>query len=248
MLLAALALCPVAALAIGDDATAPLARAQAVADFERSLGIYVEPAVHGWAAGVDWLLTVAGVFYVWAHVPVAGWALVWTWYLRRDMFATVRDAFLWTQVLTVALYVLIPTAPPRLLAGEGFTDTLTGLWGREFADSTHLLQSPFAAMPSGHVAFALLAGGTFAILGDQRWLRVFGWVYPPVVVLVTVATANHFLLDAAGAVAVVLASVKMATVRPWLTWKRTSPAPSGRSSVRWAMRSRRATPSSSSSR
>jgi hypothetical protein len=248
LLLAALALCPVAALAIGADATGPVARAEAVADFERSLGLFVEPAVHGWASQISWLMTLAGVFYVWAHVPVAGWALVWTWYLRRDAYPVVRNAFVATQVLLVATYVALPTAPPRLLAGEGFTDTLTGLWGRELADSAHLLQSPFAAMPSGHVAFALLAGGTFALLGDQRWLRIFGWVYPPLVVLVTVATANHFWLDAAGAVAVVALSVRLATVRPWLTSKRTSPAPCGRSSVPWATRSPRATRSSSSSR
>lgn len=193
-------------------------------------------------------MTGAGVFYVWAHVPVAGWALIWTWYLRRDAYPAVRDAFVAAQVLLVAVYVTLPTAPPRLLPGEGFTDTLTGLWGREMADSAHLLQSPFAAMPSGHVAFALLAGATFAVLGDRRWLRMFGWAYPPVVVAVTIVTANHFWLDAAGAVAVAALSVRLATVRAWLRSKRTSPEPCGRSSAPWATRSPRATPSSSSSR
>jgi len=185
---------------------------------------------------------------VWAHVPVAGWALVWTRCLRPDAYPLVRNAFLATQVLLVAVYVAIPTAPPRLLEGEGFSDTLAGLWGSELADSAHLLQSPFAAMPSGHVAFALLAGGTFALLGDRGWLRVFGWLYPPLVIAVTIATANHFWLDVLGAVALVALSVRLATVRPWLTSKRTSPAPCGRSSVPWATRSPRATRSSSSSR
>ena len=248
VLLAALGLCPLAAMAIGGDPTEPLERARAVAGFERALGLFVEPAVHAWAAGAGGLMTAAGVFYVWAHVPVAGWALVWTWYLRRDAYPVVRDAFVTTQVLLVAGYVAVPTAPPRLLPEEGFADTLTGLWGRGFADSTQLLQSPFAAVPSGHVAFALLAGGTFALLGDRRWLRVFGRLYPPVVLAVTVVTANHFWLDAVAAAAVVALSVGLATVRPWLTSKRTSPAPCGRSSVPWATPSPRATRSSSSSR
>jgi hypothetical protein len=246
-LLGALALCPVAALAIGDDAAGPVARGQAVAELERSLGVFTEPALHAWALGHGWLLDAAGVFYVWAHVPVAGWALVWTWFLRRDAFPRVRDAFLWAQLLLVALYVAVPTAPPRLLPGAGFSDTLTGLWGQGLADSAHLLQSPYAAMPSGHVAFALLAGGTFALLGDRRWLRAFGWLYPPLVVLVTVVTANHFWLDAVAAAAVVALSVALARFRPWQTSRRTSPAPSGRSSARSATPWRRATPSSSSS-
>ena len=67
--------------------------------------------------------------------------------------------------------MLVPTAPPRLLPGAGYTDTPTGLWGEEAADSPHLLQSPFAAVPSGHVAFALVAGAVFARLGDIARLR-----------------------------------------------------------------------------
>ena len=154
-----------------------------------------------------------------------------------------RNLFLATQALTIVIYLALPVAPPRLLLDGGFADTLTGLWGREFADSTHLLQSPFAAMPSGHVAFALVAGGTFALLGDQRWLRVFGWLYPPLVVAVTLGTANHFWLDATGAVAVVALSVALSRVTPWLTSKLTPRARSGRSSARWATPSRPATPS-----
>ena len=248
VLLAALALCPVAALLIGSDPAEPVARGLALVEAQRDLGLLFEPALHAWLLARDDLLAAANVFYVWAHVPVAGWALVWTWMLRRDVFFAVRDAFLWTQLLLVACYVALPTAPPRLLGVEGFSDTLAGMWGRGLADSAHLLQSPYAAMPSGHVAFALVAGLTFARYGDQPWLRVFGWAYPPLVALVTFATGNHLWLDAAGAVAVAAVSVLLARVRPWPRSKRTSRAPSGRSNAPWATGSTRATPSSSSSR
>ena len=209
-LLGALALCPIAALVIGGDADAPIARAEALIAAERLLGIYVEPAVHTWARAHPDLLMTASAFYVLAHVPVAGWALIWTWFLRRDRFALVRDTFLWTQGILVAIYLLVPTPPPRLVPGTGFADTLTGLWGREFADSAHVLQSPFAAVPSGHVAFALVASGVFARMGDMRWLRVFGWAYAPVVVAVTVVTANHLLFDAVAAACVVGCAYRLA--------------------------------------
>jgi hypothetical protein len=212
-LLAALALCPLAALVIGGDGDAPIARAEAVMAAERFLGIHVEPAVHTWARAHPDLLTTASAFYVLAHVPVAGWALTWTWFLRRERFALVRDTFLWTQGILVAIYLLLPTAPPRLVPGTGFADTLTGLWGKEFADSAHVLQSPFAAVPSGHVAFALVASGVFARMGDMRWLRGFGWTYAPVVVAVTVITANHFLFDAIAAACVVACAYRLAAKR-----------------------------------
>jgi membrane-associated phospholipid phosphatase len=248
LLLAALGTYPLAALAIGDDPAAPLARARAFADAERALGLFVEPSVYAWTAQHGWLLTLAGFFYIWAHVPVAGWALIWTWYKRRDLFPRLRNVFLVTQGLLVATYVAIPTAPPRMLREEGFSDTLTGLWGEQLAESAHLLQSPYAAMPSGHVAWALIAGGLFALFGDRRWMRAFGWVYPPLVVLVTVMTANHFWLDAVAALALVATSVFLATVRAWPRSKLTSRAPSGRWSAPWATASRRVTPWSSSSR
>ncbi len=181
-------------------------------------------------------------------MPVAGWALIWTYHLRPDAYPRLRNAFLVTQALLVALYVAVPTAPPRLLREEGFRDTLTGLWGEGLAESAHLLQSPYAAMPSGHVAWALLAGVVFVRLGDRRWMRAFGWIYPPLVVVVTVVTANHFWLDAAGAAAVVAVAGLAVRVRPWPTSKLTSRAPSGRSSAPWATASRRVTPWSSSSR
>jgi hypothetical protein len=203
-LLAALALCPVAALLIGDDPAAPVERARWLMGAERTLGIYVEPAAHAWALRRPALMDALGVLYVVAHIGVAGWALVWTWFVRRDRFPVVRDAFIATQLLLVVVYVLVPTAPPRLVPGAGYTDTLSGLWGREAADSAHLLQSAYAAVPSGHVAFALLAGLTFARLGDMAWLRAFGWIYPPAMVGVTVLTGNHLLFDAAAAALVVM--------------------------------------------
>jgi len=104
LLLAALGLCPLAALAIGDDPAAPLARARAVAELEGAVGLHVEPALHAWALDLGWLVPAAGVVYVLAHVPVAGWALVWTWHLRRDAYPALRALFLWTQGLPRATW------------------------------------------------------------------------------------------------------------------------------------------------
>lgn len=238
IVLVALGLCPVAALLIGDDPAGPVERARSLVHAEQALGVYVEPAVHSWALGHAWLVDVASVFYILAHLGVAGWALVWTWYLRRDRFRLVRDAFLWTQGLLVVLYVVVPTAPPRLVPGEGFTDTLSGVWGRHAVDSAHLLQSPFAAVPSGHVAFAILAGITFARLGDMAWLRGVGWLYPPLMLAVTVATGNHLLVDAAASVLVVAVALVLARC-PWAACSRTVPVPVRRAAASPGCGSRR---------
>jgi hypothetical protein len=136
---------------------------------------------------------------------------VWAWLERPAAFAAARDTLVLAQVLTVAGYVTAPTAPPRMLGDLGFRDTLAGFWGAGTANATHLLQSPFAAMPSGHVAFALVAAGTVAALVRSRIVRALAVAYPVLVVAVTVATANHFLADAV--VAAVVAGVSAAAVR-----------------------------------
>ena len=60
------------------------------------------------------------------------------------------------------------------------------------------------------MAFALVAGLTFARLGDRAWLRAFGCAYPALMVLVTVVTGHHLLFDAAAAALVVAVAVRLA--------------------------------------
>ena len=169
--------------------------------------------MHGWASGHGWLLAAAGAIYVWLHLPAAVGALVWAWLERPGAFRSVRDVFVLAQTMTIAGALALPTAPPRMLGGLGFEDTLARLWGKGAEGLAHSLQSPYAALPSGHVAFALVAAGTVVWLVRRPAVRVIAALYPPFVVLITVATANHFLLDAAVAAAVVALSAAIVVAR-----------------------------------
>lgn len=212
-MLAALALCPLAALLIGTDPVAPVARARALIDVERSLDLYVEPDLQRWAIQHATTLDLTRAFYLFAHVPVAGWALIWVWYLRRDRFRLVRDTFLWLQAVLIGIYIAFPVAPPHLVPGTPAAADAPHAWGAELASSAHTLQSPFAAVPSGHVGFALVAGWVFARYGDMLWLRAFGWLYPLLVGLATLVTGNHLWLDLAAGAVVTLAAGLLARRR-----------------------------------
>jgi PAP2 superfamily len=215
---AALALCPVAARLAPGDPSGPVARAGDVVRIEQRLGVFVEPDLHGWASRHGTLLAAVCIFYVWAHLPLAIGPLVWAWLERPKAFAAARDTFVLAQVLTVAAYLLVPTAPPRLLPHLGFHDTLAGFWGAGAAGASHVMQSPYAALPSGHVVFALVAAGTVVALARPLAVRVLAALYPAVVVGVTVVTANHFLLDAAAAMLVAAVSAALVLgVTPRLT-------------------------------
>ena len=55
-----------------------------------------------------------------------------------------------------------------------------------------------------HIGFALIAGATIWRLARRPLWRVAGAAYPLFVLLVIVATGNHFFLDAAAGAAVAI--------------------------------------------
>jgi hypothetical protein len=205
---AAFALCPIVAALAPADPAVPMARGHALVAAERGLGLHFEPAVYAWTASRPTLLAILNFLYIFGHVPATVGALVWARLERPKAFPLARDAFLWTQGVVVAGYLVAPTAPPRMLLG---------LVDPRASDLTHTVQSPFAAMPSGHVAFAVVAAG---IVGSQvRALRWVAPLYPLLVTAIVIATANHLWIDAlagAGAALSGLALAVLARTRSWM--------------------------------
>lgn len=200
-----LALCPVVALLASGPAV-PLAHMRALVDEERALGLFFEPSLHQWTAAHPPLLLAGQVGYVVAHVPVLLAVLVWVWVARPAAFRLVRDAFVATQAIAVLGYLLVPTAPPRMIPGLGYDDVASlGTHGIE-----RVLMSPYAAMPSGHAAFALLVAGTVFTLARPWWVRVLALLYPLGVLVEITATGNHIWLDALGGAVTAVAGFAIA--------------------------------------
>src|SRR4051794_4927296 len=95
----------------------PLRRLEGAVRLERSLGLYLEPALWRWFAAHRPVSAVAGFLYIWGHLPATVGALVWVWLERPRRFALARDAFAATQLIVVAGYIAAPTPPPRALLG-----------------------------------------------------------------------------------------------------------------------------------
>ena len=105
----------------------------------------------------------------------------------------------------------------------GFFDAVSDFTGvRQDSVTINELFNPYAAVPSMHVAFALMISVPIARLVRWRVLKVFWSLYPLLVVFVIVVTANHFIADAVlGALAAgigALAARAMARARPEV-WK-----------------------------
>ena len=64
------------------------------------------------------------------------------------------------------------------------------------------LYDPLAAMPSIHVAYAVVTAAGMAAASESPTLRALAPAYPPVVAAVVFVTANHYVLDAVAGAAV----------------------------------------------
>ena len=163
---------------------------------ERSLGLFFEPGLQDWTERHDLLMDVCNWMYVNAHFALTLGFLIWLYVRRNDAFYFVRNMFMVSMGIALVGYMAFPTAPPRFMPEWGFTDSVTNAVGEGAAKGASLLYNPYAAVPSMHVAFALMIAIPGMMLVRSRAAKVFWALYPVAVTFTVMATANHWWLDA----------------------------------------------------
>ncbi|MGP3979692.1 bifunctional glycosyltransferase 87/phosphatase PAP2 family protein [Streptomyces sp. KR80] len=174
---------------------------------ERMLLMDVEYAFNHAVVKVPWLESAMNFAYTSFHFLVPLVLLGWLYRRRPAMYRWARTTLSLTTLLALIGFWLYPLAPPRLMPGLGFIDTVNGpqdLDSPEFGALTKI-SNQYAAMPSLHVGWALWCAIALALIAPWMWLRIAGFLYPLLTVVVIVGTANHYLLDAVGGAAVVAA-------------------------------------------
>jgi hypothetical protein len=169
--------------------------AERIVQAEEKLGIHVEPAVQQALLRFPRLVHGVNIGYALFNVSLTvGWLLVL--YRRRDPgYHHVRRACVLAHVASEPVFLLFPTTPPRVL--DGFVDTISEVSG---VDIEHPLlvrfYNPIAAMPSLHVAFAVLTAAAIAERTDSALAKGAACAYAPLVAIVVAGTGNHYVLDA----------------------------------------------------
>jgi hypothetical protein len=193
--------------------------ARHVIGIEQALNVFVEPHIQAWVMGSGALIDGASWLYLNAQTSVTVGALAFIYLRHNDSFYFVRNMMMVAMALALVGYIVFPTAPPRFFPEWGFFDSVSNVAGVP-SDSTtaDALFNPYAAIPSMHVAFAVMIGWSLARLVRHPLLRIMWRAYPLVVALVILATANHFLLDALlgalVAAASAFAAAELARTRP----------------------------------
>jgi hypothetical protein len=216
------------AIAEHDSATG-IANAVRVINFEAVHGLWVEPAwqrffeqthhLLGMAFGWSQAVLVVNTIYTLGHVGVTFAFALWFYFWRHELFGFVRNIFFGANALALVGYEVYPMAPPRLTPAAHMIDTLYGFLGANGKmGGSQLGYDEFAAMPSLHMAWALIVGITLALTLRPLALRLLAPLYPVVMLVAVVVTANHYLMDAVGAaMAVAMAAVLALALRWWQT-------------------------------
>ncbi|ALV32247.1 phosphatase PAP2 family protein [Streptomyces sp. CdTB01] len=183
--------------------TAALHRAHAILHAEQTLHVNIELTVNHAADRVGWLIVGMNYYYATLHFLVTIGVLVWLYVRHRGRYRAVRTTLYAATVLALAGFAFCATAPPRFLAGQGFIDTVVvhHTWGSWASGNVASLSNQYAAMPSVHIIWSAWSGLTLAFLARRTWARVLGLCYPMATFTVILATANHFVADAAAGAA-----------------------------------------------
>jgi membrane-associated phospholipid phosphatase len=194
--------------------------------FEWGHGFFFEQRVERFFSQFHTLMNAIDLFYILSHLGVTIVALVWIYAAHRRHYPFVRNLIMLTTAIALVVFYLYPTAPPRLLGQYGFIDpaqahNLVSAGGAQLGSYTY---NPYAAMPSLHVAYALVVSWGTLVATRKKLLRAQAAAYPFMMAAAVIISGNHWLLDVLGATVTValaasclwLAGLTRAAAGRWL--------------------------------
>jgi hypothetical protein len=182
--------------------TIAMRHGRSVQTLQDELHLNFELSVNHFVARNEWLAQIMNYYYATLHFIVTIAVLVWLYHRHPGRYAATRVVIFATTGTALLGYYLFPLAPPRLMRGDSFIDTVQvhQTWGSMASGNLADMSNQYAAMPSMHIGWAVWCGITIAALARPLWVRALGALYPVVTLIVIVCTANHFWLDAVGGV------------------------------------------------
>lgn len=152
-------------------------------------------------------------WYAALHYVVTPAVLAFLFFRRSDDYARARNAIVIGSAIGLVCYILLPTAPPRLMPGGQYLDALAqtahfGWWSEHASAPAGLghMTNELAAMPSLHVGWTVwVAWALWRHVGTLG--RTLACLYVAGTTLVVIATGNHWLLDAVAGAAVIALGV-----------------------------------------
>ncbi len=143
-----------------------------------------------------------------------------------------RRVFITSMVVALPWYIIYPLAPPRFMDPHGwpFVDTLAVYGPNYFSESGLVSANRFAAMPSMHCGWSMIAAIMLSAAIPWKWLgRTLGVFLALLLPVTVIVTGNHYWLDVIGGWIVVGLSLLINRMLPFplpirWPWRATQPA------------------------
>ena len=182
--------------------------AEKLISLEKWLGIYWEPHLQDFFLVAGWVRRIANGIYLYGHGPVIGVTAVLLYTRNRRIYLLTRNTFLLSGAIGLIIYYAFPVAPPRLVPGSDFVDTVLQEYHVRRVLMPHFLMNEYAAVPSLHFGWNLVMGVAIWHAFPNRYARTFAVAMPTLMLMAIIVTANHFILDSvAGTLVVALGAI-----------------------------------------
>lgn len=192
--------------------------------FEQAWRIDAESWLNDKFVQYDWLGVFGSYWYATTHYIVTMIVLIWIYRRSASEYVTARRSLALATIVGLMFYLVMPTAPPRLIEGM-YTDVLSlysyaGWWGADASAPKGLggMTNELAAFPSLHAGWALWVALVLIRAGVPKVVQGLGIAYAATMAIVIVGTGNHWVLDAVVGWAIVLAAFGVV-----IAWERRSP-------------------------
>lgn len=165
---------------------------------------------------LEWLCVGVYVSYFTAHFVVG----VVVWATRREILATYVCVVIAALAIGLALYYLVPTAPPWLAANAGDLPDVARInalaqsqaWSDAYEQGSYVAGvNDVGAMPSLHTALTAIVAMTLWRL--HRALGVAGWAYVAAMGFSLMYLGEHYLVDVLAGVAIAAIAWRVVTSR-----------------------------------
>jgi hypothetical protein len=169
------------------------------------LHLNFELSINHFVAAHEWLAQIMDYYYATLHFIITIIVMVWLFLRRPHLYRGARTVLFTTTLIGLLGFTLYPLAPPRLLPGTHYVDTVLAFhtWGSLADPEIAKHSNQYAAMPSLHIGWALWCGLTIFMCARPLWVRVLGLCYPVFTLMVIIGTANHYIIDAVGGAAAI---------------------------------------------
>ncbi len=186
---------------LADDSLKPaLLRARQILGFEALLRLDLERGLNQWFLAHGAFGVSAAFYYATAHYVATVLVLLWLFRHRPGVYTSARSALIGATAVALLAYLLIPTAPPRLMSG--YADLLAvhagaGWWGNDASvpQGFGWMSDELAAFPSMHAGWALWIALAVNAATPRLLPRLVAWSHTLITAVVVVGTGNHWVLD-----------------------------------------------------